>query len=58
MLIVVEDLDLATKRIVQDAGWEMSLATGLVLSPVVIDRAAWTPELPLAREVARDGAAL
>ena len=58
VLVVVEALDLASRRAVQDAGWEASMASGLVLSPISVDAAGYFPDLPLAREVARDGVPL
>ena len=58
VLVLVRDLDSTARRVVQDAGFDVSLATGLVVSPVSADEARWWPELPLAKAVACDGVAL
>ena len=58
LLVLVDGLTRDDRRAVQDLAFDIGLASGLVLSPLVHDSGTWRRDLPLAREIAREGAPL
>lgn len=58
VLVLIEGLTAVERRDVQDLAFDVGFDAGLVLSPVISDSRSWRRDLPLASEIARDGAAL
>ena len=58
VLVVVHSLTREERRAVLDDAADVGLAHDLVLSPVVVDAAAWNAGVPLAQSVVRDGVPL
>ena len=55
VLVLVTDLTASERRDVIDAAYDLELASGLLIEPIVRDAAAWRPDVGLGREIARDG---
>ena len=55
VLVLVDDLHRAERREIIDLAADLSLAWGLVLSPLVSDAAAWRRDLPIARTIDAEG---
>ena len=58
VLVVIQGLSRGERNQVIDDAADLTLDTGLVLSPFVVDADAFSPDLPLAKEIARDGVPL
>src|SRR5579862_2311566 len=58
VLVLVEGLSSSERRAVLDDVFDIELATGLSVSPLVRAREVWRPHGALAREIERDGDAL
>jgi predicted nucleotidyltransferase len=58
VLVLVEKMTRIDRRTIQDIGADLSVASDLVLSPLVTDAARWRDDLPLGRAVASEGIAL
>jgi predicted nucleotidyltransferase len=58
VLVLVAAMSRGERRRVQDIGADLSLASDLVLSPLVADAAGWRQDVPLARAVASEGVPL
>ena len=58
VLVLLDGMTREDRREVIDLAADLSVASGLVLSPFVADPALFSPDLPLARAVATDGVAL
>ncbi len=55
VLVLVRHLEPSERRAVLDLAFDLEQSSGLALSPVVRDEAAWSFDSPLGREIARDG---
>jgi predicted nucleotidyltransferase len=58
LLVSIRGLSRSERNQVIDDAADLTLETGLVLSPLVVDSDAFGPDLPLAKEIARDGVSL
>lgn len=55
VLVTIRSLSSRDRRDILDFAFDLELASGRVLSPLVRDEATWSFESPLGREIARDG---
>jgi hypothetical protein len=58
VLVLVAGMTRGERRAIQDAAYDAGEAHHVVLSPLAADSDAWRGDLPIAREIARDGVAL
>jgi predicted nucleotidyltransferase len=58
ILVAVRDLARQDRLAVIDLAADVGLERGLVLSPLVVDAAAWRADLPIAQAIASEGVRL
>jgi len=58
VFVRVENLNRDDRRKVQDLAFDVGLARGLIISPLLADASTWRIDLPLGQEIAREGVPL